>query len=82
MQIIWAPSQEGFKEGMHQYVVLDGDSETPQTVSTLTIKRSSYADMHTRGCNPMKSFGADPEPHTTISGKAPNSIQEAETHHC
>lgn len=31
----------------YHYAVLDGDSETPQTVSTLTIKRSSHADTHT-----------------------------------
>lgn len=69
----------------HHYAALDGDSETPQTihtVSTLTIERSSYTNTHTRGCNEMKSFGADPEPHTAISGKEPDSIQEAETHHC
>lgn len=65
----------------HHYTALDGDSETPQTVFRLTIKRSSYADTHTAGHNQMKLFGADPEPHTAISGKAPNSIQEAETHH-
>lgn len=57
------------------YAALGGDSETPQTVSTQTIKRNSYADSHTRGANQTKLFGADPEPHTAISGKAP--IQEA-----
>lgn len=66
----------------HHYSVSDGDSESPQTVSTPTIKRSSYADTHTRGCNLTLLFGADPEPHTAISGKVPNSIQEAEIHHC
>lgn len=66
----------------HHDAALGGDSETPHTVPALTIKRSSYADTHTRGSNQIKLIEADPEPHTAISGKAPNSIQEAETPRC
>lgn len=66
----------------HHYAALDGDSETPQIFFTLTIEGSSYADTHTRGCNQMKSFGADPEAHTAISGKTPDSVQEAGTYNC